>query len=52
MATFSDPTYNRDEIDANPVFKKAFELSELKNDNSPLGWGDYIPEAKKILEKT
>lgn len=46
-----DPTYIRAEIDANPVWKRAFYLSELRNDNAPIGWSDYIAEAKKELEE-
>lgn len=45
-----DPTYNTEEINKNPVWKKAFELSEQKNDNAPIGWSLYIPEAEKALE--
>jgi hypothetical protein len=41
-----DPTYNRREIDSNPIWKLAFEISEQKNDMAPLGWSRYIAEAK------
>lgn len=44
----NDPTYNREEIDANPHWKLAFVLSELGNDSAPLGWGEYIPAARAI----
>lgn len=44
-----DPTYQKDLIDANPVWKKAFELSEMYNDNAPIGWSTYIPEAERLL---
>lgn len=47
----NDPTYEKNLIDANPVWKKAFYLSEMKNDNAPLGWGDYISEAEEVLEQ-
>lgn len=46
-----DPTYNPEEINANPVWKRAFQLSELENDNAPLGWSKYIPQAQKELEE-
>jgi hypothetical protein len=45
-----DPTYDRAAIDANPVWKLAFHLSELHNDNAPIGWSAYIPEAKARIE--
>lgn len=46
-----DPTYIKSEIDKNPVWKKAFELSEVKNDNAPIGWSFYIPEAEKSFKE-
>jgi hypothetical protein len=46
----SDPTYNRLAIDANPIWKIAFMMSEMLNDNAPLGWGRYIDTAKKAIE--
>ena len=45
----SDPTYDRGIIDANPIWKLAFVLSELGNDSAPLGWGGYVPVARSIL---
>lgn len=45
-----DPTYNQQEIDANPVWQLAFFLSEIQNDNAPLGWSIYIFVAKRLLE--
>ncbi len=45
----SDPTYNQDEINANRVWKRAFQLSEIENDFAPLGWSSYIPRAAKEL---
>lgn len=46
----NDPTYDRKQIDANPVWKKAFQLSEMENDSAPIGWAQYIPRAKKLLK--
>jgi hypothetical protein len=48
-ATMDDPTYVREEIDANPIWKLAFKLSELENDEAPIGWGEYIPKARHVL---
>ena len=45
----NDPTYVRSEIDANPVWALAFLMSELENDNAPLGWGRYISLASGLL---
>lgn len=51
----ADPTYDRKEIDTNYEWKIAFLLSEIYNDDAPIGWSKYIPaataavnEAKKI----
>jgi len=44
----NDPTYDRMEIDGDPTWKLAFVLSELDNDNAPLGWGEYISVARAI----
>ena len=38
----ADPTYVKAAINANPTWQLAFYLSELQNDNAPLGWGNYI----------
>ncbi len=45
----NDPTYDRVAIDANPTWRLAFLLSELQNDNAPLGWGKYIWIAESLL---
>ena len=45
----SDPTYNMDEINADPVWQLAFSLSEIDNDNAPLGWSKYIFAAECLL---
>lgn len=44
-----DPTYDREVIDANPVWRVAFALSEIQNDGAPLGWGRYIVIAECLL---
>jgi len=46
-----DPTYTKEWIDSNPVWKLAFELSEYDNDNAPIGWGQYINLARLLLIK-
>lgn len=45
----SDPTYVREEISANPEWDLAFVLSEIMNDNAPIGWGRYISTAQCLL---
>lgn len=45
----NDPTYVTEEIDKNPEWKLAFYLSEVDNDNAPLGWFHYVPMAKYLL---
>lgn len=45
----SDPTYVKAEIDANPVWKLAWRMSEVDNDNAPIGWGRYILIARWLL---
>jgi hypothetical protein len=45
----SDPTYDRTVIDADPVWKLAFVMSEIANDGAPIGWGKYIPLAHGLL---
>lgn len=47
----SDPTYVKAEIDANSRWKLAFELSELDNDDAPIGWFQYINIADWILRR-
>jgi hypothetical protein len=44
-----DPTYVKEVIDRNPVWKLAFVLSEIQNDNAPIGWGKYIRVAECLL---
>ncbi len=45
----SDPTYDRGRIEADPVWRIAFLLSECLNDGAPIGWGRYIWIAKKVV---
>ena len=47
----NDPTYILEDINKNPIWKLAFWLSEIDNDNAPIGWGHYIPMASMILNK-
>lgn len=42
----NDPTYLTAEIEANPEWQLAFSLSEILNDNAPIGWSKYIGVAK------
>lgn len=46
-----DPTYIKGEIDANPAWKLAFELSEVDNDHAPIGWFRYIHIAAWLLNE-
>lgn len=45
----NDPTYNRDEINANQEWELAFTLSEIENDNAPIGWSRYLLTAQLLL---
>lgn len=47
----NDPTYIRSEIESNPVWKLAFWMSEIDNDNAPIGWNKYIILARFLLDK-
>lgn len=44
-----DPTYDRAEIDSDPVWKAAFIMSECFNDDAPIGWSKYIPVAHFVI---
>ena len=46
----NDPTYVEDIILANPVWALAFSLSEIQNDNAPIGWSKYIFVAECLLD--
>lgn len=37
--------------DNDPVDNLAWYLSELHNDNAPIGWHYYRPMAKSLIEK-
>lgn len=45
----TDPTYNIDEIKKNPVWHVAWVLSEIQNDDAPIGWSKKIPTAEHLL---
>jgi len=45
-----DPTYVKAEIEANPEWDIAFVLSEIKNDDAPIGWSKYISTARSLLD--
>jgi hypothetical protein len=49
QARVADPTYVSAEIDADPVWRLAFWLSEIDNDHAPIGWGAYLPLARALL---
>lgn len=38
----NDPTYVRAVIDTKPEWREAFRLSEIYNDNAPIGWAQCI----------
>lgn len=44
-----DHTYVISEIEANPEWELAFALSEILNDNAPIGWSKYISVARCLL---
>lgn len=44
-----DPTYDASLIKADPAWELAFCMSEIDNDNAPLGWAAYIPLAQSLL---
>ena len=46
----SDPTYRTEAINADPLWRLAFVLSEIDNDTAPIGWGTYIWKAEALLE--
>jgi hypothetical protein len=46
----TDPTYVKAAIDANPIWRLAFLLSEQDNDSAPSGWGRYIWRAEGIAK--
>jgi hypothetical protein len=50
-AVVEDPTYNKEKIDQDPVWKLAFWMSEIDNDNAPIGWSRYTILSRAILNK-
>lgn len=44
-----DPTYIKDEIIQDPEWELAFTLSEMQNNNAPIGWSEYLPLARALL---
>jgi len=47
----NDPTYVRADIQANPIWNLAWALSEIMNDDAPIGWGKYIFVAECLLKR-
>lgn len=45
-----DPTYEKDKIESNGVWHIAFIMSEMLNDNAPIGWSKYIQAAEKAMK--
>lgn len=45
----ADPTYDAFRISENPVWLLAWTLSEIQNDNAPLGWGKHIHVAERLI---
>jgi hypothetical protein len=45
----TDPTYRKEEIEANRAWHVAWVMSEIQNDFAPIGWGKYIPLAESLL---
>ena len=45
-----DPTYIKSEIEANPAWHLAWVISEIQNDNAPIGWSKYIWLAECLLK--
>lgn len=48
-APIPDPTYSQDEIRARLEWELAFTLSEIMNDNAPIGWSGYVYAARCLL---
>lgn len=44
-----DPTYVKEQIEANPVWYLAWTLSEIQNDDAPIGWSKYISTARCLM---
>lgn len=44
-----DPTYDKKAIKKNKVWYVAFVLSEIMNDEAPIGWSKYISTAEHLF---
>lgn len=44
-----DSTYDTEIIKANPIWELAFTISEIDNDQAPIGWNRYIYLAELLL---
>ncbi|MFN3261234.1 MAG: hypothetical protein ACE37J_11820 [Pikeienuella sp.] len=49
VRTSPDPNYVREAIDAQPFWRAAFALSEMWNDEAPIGWSAYGDEAQRMI---
>lgn len=45
----ADPTYEKNRIEGDGTWHIAYILSELVNDNAPIGWGKFIPIAENAV---
>lgn len=41
----------KEQLERNGVWHIAFILSEMVNDNAPIGWDRYIPDAERIIQE-
>lgn len=46
----NDPTYDKELIKKDPIWYTAWILSEMYNDQAPLGWSKYIGGAKELMK--
>ncbi len=49
MNKMPDPTYVKEDIEARPEWDLAYTLSEIQNDNAPIGWSMYVWVAECLL---
>jgi len=49
--SLGDPTYDKEKINTDPIWKLAFLLSEIEDDKALLGWARYITTARCLLDK-
>lgn len=47
----TDPTYDTERIKLDPIWYLAFRMSEVDNDNAPIGWFKYIHLARYVLDR-